>query len=261
MRSVSIVTCTYNSSETLIDTLSSIKHILSDKKFIEFELIIVDSSEDNSVQKAIQDFDYKVRYYHVSAEGIYKAMNFGARVSKNDYVWFLNSDDYLADAGMPLKLLSLKMDLDLPIIFGRVCWIDAVSKKIKAMSSFNPLIKIHHLACYPPHPATMVRRDIFMSCNGFDEKLRISADFDLFLKIVKYCRIEVSETYFESKFLVIMRTGGASSKGPVSQVIKLYEDYLSIRKNGLSLILIILKRLTKGWFFYASKRLLKKSKL
>jgi glycosyltransferase involved in cell wall biosynthesis len=250
---ISIITCSLNSASTLVDTHQSLLGLCKNSPELKFEWIIVDSSDDDSVKNVIKNSTLNLRYFKVPPEGIYSAMNFGAKQATGRYLWFLNSDDFVNFDRFKLDPISKKMEAGTPIFFGRVQWITANKTKVLGSTFFNPLYKLSKLACYPPHPATLVNRHCFDHCGGFDENFDISGDFDLFLKIVKLHNLNIDESLYISSLMVSMRVGGTSSNGFRAELKKIYQDMMCLRRNGFSLWIVILKRITKGWFLIASR--------
>lgn len=248
---VSIITCCLNSASTLVDTHESLLGLYINNPKFKFEWIIVDSSDDDSVKNVIKKSTLHCRYFRVPAQGIYSAMNFGANQSTGHYLWFLNSDDFVNFDRFKLDPIIKKMEERTPMFFGRVQWVTANKAKVVGTTFFNPLHRLCKLACYPPHPATLVNKYYFDQCSGFDESLDISADFDLFLKIVRLTNLNIDESLYISSFVVSMRTGGASSNGFRTEFRKLKQDMISLRSNRFSLWISILKRVTKGVFLIA----------
>lgn len=253
MSSISIITCCYNSVETLEDTHASIIGLQDKSSDIKFDWIVVDSSEDDSVKRFVELSELDWSYYYVPPTGIYPAMNYGAKYARGEYIWFLNSDDFINYDAVNMSRLQQKLDSNAHIFFGRVQWISKNDQSVVATSSFNPLYWISHLACYPPHPATIVKRQIFNEYGGFDENLSISADFDMFLKIVRRSNMHIDRSAYEKSLLVSMRMGGNSSNGLITELIKIYQDIRSLRKNRYSIIYVLLKRLTKSLFLICGK--------
>lgn len=250
---VSIVTCCYNSSDTFPDTLNSVKRLFESDLGGYFEFLVIDSSNNNKIKTQVSESDAKHAYYFTPRAGIYSAMNFGAKKARGEYLWFLNSDDWIDWDSTDLKKLSTYLDKDFKLFFGRVNWIDPVKNKLVGRSRFNPLFFLSHLACFPPHPSTLVNRKLFLKYNGFDQGYKISADYDFFLSLVKKENITVDKELYCDALVINMRTGGASSDGLRTQLLKVFEDYKALKKNKFFILLLILKRVCRVYFKFFIK--------
>lgn len=89
----SIIIPTYNSANTVTKTLDSI----AEQTFKNFEVVLIDGiSKDNTIE-IIKHYSQKISIQFISEKdnGIYDAMNKGIELAKNDWLYFLGSDDYL----------------------------------------------------------------------------------------------------------------------------------------------------------------------
>ncbi len=93
---VSVIVPVYNVEKYIIKCLESVKR----QSFDNFEcLIIDDGSKDNSIElaeKYVKD-DNRFKIYHKENGGLSDARNYGIDLSKGEYLFFLDSDDYIAD--------------------------------------------------------------------------------------------------------------------------------------------------------------------
>ena len=95
----------------------------------------------------------------------------------------------------------------------------------------------------PPHPTVYVRREVYEQVGPYDEWFRISADYDMMLRIFK----SNYTTHYIPSILVSMETGGASNKDTRARLSKTQEDYLVLKKNhvGAGLLTVLCKQLRK----------------
>lgn len=92
---ITIITATYNSEQTLSDTINSILQ----QNYDNYEYIIVDgASKDNTIniiKKYEPQFKGKLKWISEKDKGIYDAMNKGISLASGDVFGILNSDDFL----------------------------------------------------------------------------------------------------------------------------------------------------------------------
>ncbi|MFM7725108.1 MAG: glycosyltransferase, partial [Flavobacteriales bacterium] len=92
---VSIITITYNSAETLEDTIQS---VLS-QDYPNVEYIIVDGSSKDDTLAIVERYRKSIAVVLSEPDkGIYDAMNKGVRLATGDVIGILNSDDFYADS-------------------------------------------------------------------------------------------------------------------------------------------------------------------
>ena len=91
---ISIITQTFNSEKTLDKCIDSVIK----QNFDNYEHLIIDNiSKDNS-EKIVKNYNNnKIKFLSEKDNGIYDAMNKGIKISKGDYLLFLNSDDKIID--------------------------------------------------------------------------------------------------------------------------------------------------------------------
>ncbi|RLG17480.1 hypothetical protein DRN62_01080 [Nanoarchaeota archaeon] len=101
---VSVIILSKNEGEKVVKTVKSILN----QDFQDFEVIVVDSSDDGTRHKLRSIKDERLRLYHLKEEGIAKARNFGIRKAKGRIVVFVDVG-YTADRNWLKELLrSLK---------------------------------------------------------------------------------------------------------------------------------------------------------
>ena len=82
----------------------------------------------------------------------------------------------------------------------------------------------------PPHPTFFVRKEVYEKFGGFNTELKLSADYELMLRLIHKNNIKLA---YLNETIVKMRMGGVSN---VSFFVKLkanLEDKLAWKLNGL----------------------------
>ena len=94
---ISIITATYNSAETINDTIKSV--LCQTNK--DFEYIIVDGGSTDEtidiVKSCESEFSGRLKWVSEKDKGIYDAMNKGIKMASGDIIGILNSDDFYTD--------------------------------------------------------------------------------------------------------------------------------------------------------------------
>lgn len=190
---LSIITINLNNSEGLAKT---IKSILS-QTFKDYELLIIDgSSSDRSIQIINQNAD-KLKYWVSEPDnGIYNAMNKGILKSKGDYCFFLNSGDYFPDERVLENVF--KSEFQEEIIFGNLLVL-LNGKVVGKSKGKEKLTFIDIYSSILKHQASFIRRVLFDRFGLYNDRLKIIADWEFFLKTAglggasfKYLDIDVA---------------------------------------------------------------------
>ncbi|MBO7460829.1 MAG: glycosyltransferase, partial [Bacteroidales bacterium] len=89
---ISLITATYNSAETVRDTLQSVLN----QTFKDIDYIIIDGNSKDNTMDIVKEFEPKfegrLRWVSEKDKGIYDAMNKGVRMAQGEIVGILNSD-------------------------------------------------------------------------------------------------------------------------------------------------------------------------
>lgn len=99
---VSIVIPTYNRANLVGESIRSVLN----QTYTNWELIIIDDgSQDNTLEIVSAFVDSRIRYFFIEHCGIFgKVRNEGLKISKGDYVAFLDSDDLWSPDKLEIQL-------------------------------------------------------------------------------------------------------------------------------------------------------------
>ena len=169
---LSLVTITKGDASGLARTLASTADWLADPAV---EQIVIDASAPPAVVE-----HPAVRVICQQSHGIAAAFNEGWRAARGEWVWFLNGGDALHPQLSRQWLFALLAATSADIVVGTVHYDGDVAPRPSRLlrEQWPPLI------CWIPHPAALVRREVLMRAGGFDERWRIAADFDLWLRLL-----------------------------------------------------------------------------
>lgn len=197
MKVLSIITINLNNGEGLKKTIESVKKYARDKSNYEF-IVIDGGSLDDSV-KIIESNREGLDYWHSQKDtGIYNAMNQGIIKSKGTYLLFLNSGDCLIDF---IDFNKLKRVEDEIIAYAT----NLNNGYIKTV--YKPIEEYLRILSFP-HQSTFIKRSLFNKFGLYDEKFKITGDYDWF------CRVflgEGAKVGIDSKVLVATQPDGVGS--------------------------------------------------
>lgn len=183
---VSAVVPVFNGAEYLE---SAIHSVLAQTRPVA-ECIVVDDGSTDSTASVAQRFGSQVTYVRQPARGgVSAARNRGAALASSELVAFLDHDD----AWEPTKLerqLPLFADPAVALALCALCVVDAsgAELEIKRLGAVDGLVTGMLMFDGPPplscSSSGVVRRDRFVQIGGFDERLSMSADWDLLLRML-----------------------------------------------------------------------------
>lgn len=226
---VSIITATYNSAETVRDTIKSV--FLQNYEDIEY-IIIDGGSKDNTLD--IVD-EYKGIISKVVSEpdnGIYDAMNKGIRMATGDVVGILNSDDFYTSNNVISKIVAEFQKEKVDAVYGDIHFVRShdLNTCVRYYSSKHFRSSYFRFGFMPAHPSFYVKRECYVKYGLYALDYKIAADFDILVRFIHKHKIKCK--YIPLDF-VTMRMGGASTDGLRSKLTLNEEDVRACRKYGI----------------------------
>ena len=230
---ISLITATYNSAETLRDTMQSVLN----QAFKDVDYIIVDGGSKDTTMDIVKEFEPKfegrLRWVSEKDKGIYDAMNKGVKMAQGNIVGILNSDDFFASDHVLEKVNdAFTENPAIDGIYADVRYVDwnDTSKKVRMFSGKD--FKREKL-CWgkmPPHPSFYVKRECYDKFGLYSLDYPICADYDMFVKMIWEGNIN---TLYINDVFVNMRSGGTSSNGIKVHKKIMKERMLCVREHKM----------------------------
>jgi len=243
---VSVITISYNSAETIEETIISV--INQDYGNIEYN-IIDGGSKDNTLEIINK---YKSSISNIISEkdnGIYDAMNKGVKISTGDIIGILNSDDIYKDMNVISDIVSNIKEKD--AIYADLVYVDRLNiNKVNRYWRSGKYKKSAFLYGWmPPHPTFFVKRNCYKKYGLYNTTLKSASDYELMLRFIHIHKISI--TYLP-RVITKMRTGGVSNITFVNRYKANREDKIAWQINNLKpyFFTFILKPLRKLKQYY-----------
>lgn len=178
---------------------NAILSVLS-QTFQAFELIIVDDgSKDNSSKIVVElitqqnkDVKEKIIFVKKENEGVSATRNFGICLTKWDYIAFLDADDWWAPDYLQ-SMKSLIEEYPDAGIYGSSYFKVKNNQYIPGVIGVEPgfndglinYFKVYSKTLWMPlwTGATIIKKDIFDKLGGFNPRLKLGEDFDLWVRV------------------------------------------------------------------------------
>ena len=203
---LSIVTVCFNSEKTIRKCIESVIPQLTD----EVEYLFIDGKSTDKTVEIISSYKkYGVRVISEKDNGIYDAMNKGIKLASGEWIWFINSDDYITEGLIDTILTIVKKYPNAGCVYGNMEYVRIINGKcyMEVKNAPDSLTGLKNEMIIG-HPSTVCKTEVIKYLGGFDCNFKIAADWDLLLRIYNagYQMIHVDKTL--SRFYC----GGASSK-------------------------------------------------
>jgi len=205
----SVITICMDEASCIRRTCDSI----SKQCFVGFEWIVVDGGSTDGTLEILKEYEGDINYLiSESDSGIYNAMNKGASKATGDYLIFMNGGDCFASSD---ALLLASQAPDAKMLYGDIYLGDRCGNLI----TYPDFLGVDYmLSNRISHQATFYARDVFELAGGYDESFQISADYDLYVRLLKLQKISY---YHIPHPIAIFDLKGVSNRG----------DFRSLKKQ------------------------------
>lgn len=219
---VSVIIPMYNSEDTIINTLNSVKRQTAINNILEV-VVVNDGSKDDSIM-IVQEYkkrneDFPIVIIDKPNGGVSTARNKGMEAAKGDWIALLDSDDEWLPSKIEYQMELIKSNPEIDFLGGpfnsqslKILWKE-ITGLYKAKVS-DICIKNF------PQPSTVIfKKRIFNEIGGFDEKQRYAEDGNYFVKICNKYNL-----YYDPTLLIIYDGGkrGFGERGLSENLKKMY---------------------------------------
>jgi glycosyltransferase involved in cell wall biosynthesis len=192
---VSVLMTVYNAESTIRDAVESILN----QTYTDFEFIIInDASTDNTCKILNEIKDSRIRIFTNEENlGQIRSLNKGINLCKGKYIARMDSDDFSFPDRFKIEVDALDKEPDLAVVStnGYMHFSNGRIKKIRHYPRNIDEIRFLSLFKSPIiHISVMIRRELINDSKVYDESFLISADWDLWSRILmKGLKIKVLE--------------------------------------------------------------------
>jgi glycosyltransferase involved in cell wall biosynthesis len=160
-----------------------VRSVLANRE--EFELIVVDQSDTDASQRALEAFagDPRLRYVKSETRGVSRSRNIGIEMARGSVIAFTDDDCRVAEDWVATHRRLFESDPDAAVVFGRVVVPDGVDGRSSYAAMFEPSVREYRNAFPAVHVqwgigANMaIRRSVFERVGAFDPFLGPGAPF------------------------------------------------------------------------------------
>lgn len=237
---ISIITVCLNRAATLRDALDS----MAAQEHPEREHIVVDGGSTDGTLDILGEYRDRVsKLIPGPDQGIYDALNKGIAAATGEVIGILHADDVFESPNvLGTVAQAFAAAPEAQIVFGDLVFVAADDPRriVRRYSSrsFRPWRL--RFGWMPPHPASFFRRSAYTQLGPYATDLRISADYEMFVKALLVQRLQYRRI---DQVLARMRAGGLSTSGLAASLRLNREIVIACRRNGVytNLPLVLLK--------------------
>jgi len=235
---ISVITAVYNAKDTVIDAIESVLN----QTYRDIELIVIDGGSIDGTLELLERFEERLGVFVSEPDGgIYDALNKGIARASGEVIGFMHADDLFAAQDVLQKVADAFAEPEVDAVYGDLMYVakSEPSRIIRYWKAGDYDYRKLKLGWMPPHPTFYVRRSVYERLGTFDTSLRIAADYDSMLRMLKE---EGFNCHYIPEVLVKMRVGGESNRSLSNILRKSAEDLRVIRSNGIGGIGTLLRK-------------------
>ncbi len=205
---ISIIIPSYNRAEFLKEAIQSVldqDYFSGNSEASIFELLVIDDGSTDQTKTVVDSFSSPIVYRYQDHKGVSAARNLGIKLSRGDYVAFLDSDDLWKK-----DKINVQMSLMNSLPQTRICYTEEIW--IRNMVFVNPKKKHQKYSgwifekvlplCLLSLSSTVFHRSVFKEVGIFDEDLPACEDYDFGIRVALRYPIHLI-----TKSLIIKRGG------------------------------------------------------
>ncbi len=244
---VSVVIPTYNYAEYLPQAIESVLN----QTFLDFEIVVVDDGSTDDTPSVVRQFGDRIRYVRQENRGNACARNRGMAEARGQWLCFLDADDLWEPRKLELQLNHmLRNNVKVSCAKGRRFYESGGSEDFPPDPT-DANLWTRLVASQPftsSHSGLMLHRSCFEEIGCFDESLKLSVDWDLFIRLANRYRIRTM-----SEPLVYHRKHSTNTTGNHELRLKMYLVCLEKHKQ----LFCIERGMRREWHESYGSRLLR----
>lgn len=154
----------------------------------DFELVVVDDGSDDATGDLLRAWakrDQRIRLHSLPVNvGLTRALNVGLGLVRGAYIARQDADDISGARRLAAQLEFLETHLEVDAVCTDAALINADGNRIGVME-IDPDLKGLSRRNLLVHGAMMFRRRVFDTLGGYDERMRLSQDYEVYLRMTR----------------------------------------------------------------------------
>lgn len=186
MRTVSVIIPTWNRARELGNAIDSALA----QTVRPFEIVVIDDGSTDGTAEVLARYGDAIRVVRQHNQGVAAARNAGIAVARGELLAFLDSDDVWLPRKLELQLQRFDAGPDLGLVH---CGADfeGIGPRIDGMEGWvaTEILRLDREVIVAHGSGVMVPRRVAEEVGGFDERMRVSEDWDFCYRVAARYRI------------------------------------------------------------------------
>ena len=238
---VSVITTTYNDAANLAKIMEQVCR----QTYENLEYLVIDGMSTDGTQEIIRRYesDDRVRAVFERDSGLYNAMNKGVTLCSGEYIIFMNSGDLFHDERVVADMVP---HLHADLVYGNTLRRRVRGEQLEKYHGKYKLMWLLLSGRMMSHQSLFTKTEI-MRAFRFDERYRISADYDF---VVRAKKSKCSIKYVDRTVSIMNNIEGISAQIENYDIMRA-EDDRSLKENYT--VLYYLMKIPKGLVRFARR--------
>jgi len=175
---ISVVIPAYNSAATLAAAIDS---ALSQTRPPD-EIIVLDDGSTDNTKELVSGYGERIRYFYQPNGGLAAARNRGTELASGDWVAYLDADDMWRPDKLALQERQVQARPEAALVYtnATVLGLDGEGEIYADPETIWPELRCRNLFAAS---STMAHRQKLMELGGFNPKLRVCEDWDMWVRL------------------------------------------------------------------------------
>ena len=182
---VSVLMAVYNTPVGYLDI--AIDSILQ-QSWPDFDFIVVDDGSDLAIANQLQVWagrDHRIRLHRLPTNvGLTRALNEGLKFAGGEFIARQDADDRSRPHRLAAQLEFLAVNPQIDAVGTNAVLIDGIGSKIGHIR-INPELRGFSRRNVLVHGSMLFRRRVFDLLSGYDERMRLAQDYELYLRMLR----------------------------------------------------------------------------
>lgn len=186
---VSVIIPAYKTAEYIGETLQSV----FDQTFKDYEVIVVNDGapDTEEIERAIEPYVGRVIYIKQENRGLSGARNTAIRNARGEYIALLDSDDVWEPEYLEVQVTAMERDPTIDVLYPNASLFGDPRNDGRTFMDLCPSegeVTFESLITQrcTVFVSVIARREMIVRAGMFDESLRSSEDFDMWLRVIQH---------------------------------------------------------------------------
>lgn len=189
--SVSVLIPTFNRANYLGECLDS----LLAQTEPALEIIVIDDGSEDGTADLLRAYGERIRYVRKDNGGKPSAVNLGLALARGQLIWIFDDDDVALPDAIASRTAALRVRPDAGFVFSPHYYgsDDAQGRIVRGRPHVVPACGGERFfaelmkGCFFHLATALVRAEVYRAVGGFDAELLSSEDYDMQLRLARYC--------------------------------------------------------------------------